>query len=122
MTTRLVCLIFLIASTCVSAADRTVTFTFKNESQHRLNWVSLVGAKIDPVGGVMSPGVFKTTVDLVWANDTTAKLTFVEFESRKPHSIEISFEEATRQIQAGKCRRVVVAILDYDKARVSCEN
>ena len=121
MIIRLACLILLMVSSCVAVPDRTVTFTFKNESQHRLNWVSLSEAKIDPVGGVMSPGGFKTTVDLVWENDTTAKLTFVEFETRKPHSIAISFEEVTRQIQTGKCRRVVVAILDYDKALVSCE-
>jgi hypothetical protein len=123
MINRFACLILVAVTSCtpVSKRDTIVVFTFRNESQHTLNWVSLEEAKIEPVGGVLSPGDFKTTLDLVWKNDKVAKLTFIDYQTRKPYSIPISFEEVTRDIVSGKCRHVVVSILSYDTARVGCK-
>ncbi len=118
---RLISLSAVLLASCASAAYRTVVFTFENKSEHRLNWVSIQGAKIDPIGGVLSPGVFKTTVDQVWRYDPSAIVTFIDFETREPYRVPISFEEVNTRIRAGQCRRVVVTIFDYDRATVHCE-
>ncbi len=117
----LFCLFQGLLASCASATYRTVAFTFENKSEHRLNWVSIQGAKIDPIGGVLSPGVFKTTVDQVWRYDPSAIVTFIDFETREPYRVPISFEEVNTRIRAGQCRRVVVTIFDYDRATVRCE-
>ncbi len=121
MKTYIISILALLATSCTATRVKTVEFTFKNESPHKLNWVSLKEAKISPIGGVLSPGVFKTTVDQAWRNDAGAVVTFIEFETQKPHSIPISFSEVNKRIQTGQCQRVVVTILDYDKATVRCE-
>jgi hypothetical protein len=101
--------------------SKEVTFTFRNGSEHALDWVYLEDAKIDPIGGVLLPGVFKTTGGLAWKNDETAKLTFVDRKTRQPYAISLSFKEANKAIKAGTCDHVIVTITDYDKAVVTCE-
>ncbi len=118
---QVVSLLAALFASCASGTHRTVVFSFANKSEHRLNWVSLEEARINPIGGALSPGVFKTTVDQVWRNDVRARVTFIDFETRSPHSIPISFAEVDKHIQAGQCRHVIITILDYHKATVRCE-
>jgi hypothetical protein len=101
--------------------SKDVSFTFRNSSEHVLDWVELEDARINPIGGAMNRGKFKTTNGLIWKNDLKAKLTLVDNKTGHRYTIPLSFEDVTKAIKAGTCDHVIVTITDYDKALVTCE-
>jgi hypothetical protein len=100
---------------------KTVAFSFRNDSPHRLDWVGLEDTHLNPIGGVLRPGIFKTSLGTAWGNEDNATLKFIDEKTRQPYVIALSFAEATKAVKAGTCDHVIVSIRDYDKAVVLCE-
>jgi hypothetical protein len=98
-----------------------VNITMSNNSSNALDWVKLDWAGPDVGGGIMSPGVWKTSVSVEWPAVSTAKITFVDDKTRKPYSLEVSFASINERVRTGRCHHVTIRILDYDKADVICE-
>src|SRR6185312_8834309 len=68
-----------------------VDITLKNASTHDLAWVEIDWKGPLVPGGIMSPGVSKTAVSVEWPNLPGAKISFIDRQTRKPYSVEVSF-------------------------------
>jgi len=99
----------------------TVNISLLNASSNPVDRVKLVWSGPDVPGGILSPGVSKTTVGAEWPNIANAKLTFVDDKTRKPYSFEVSFSAVNQQVLSGKCSDVTIRILDYENGDVVCE-
>jgi len=99
-----------------------VKFVFTNASTHPLNWVTLEVGKGEFTAGVLPQGVSKTELDVNWSSaPKDAKLTFIDDTTRQKYSIPISLTNVNEQVRLGKCRAIVLRILDYDKAEIVCQ-
>ena len=96
----------------------SIEASFKNGSAHDLDWVRMKWAGPDFSAGILSIGVFATTLDLNWPNVPTGTLTFVDEKTRQRFDIALSFQSINEQIKSGGCRAITIRILDYDKAEV----
>jgi hypothetical protein len=101
--------------------EKTVNITLANASTNELVGVQIVWHGPYVPGGILSPGISKTTVSAKWPNLPNAKIDFIDRHTRKPYSIEVSFASVNDRILSGKCHQVTIRILDYDKADVNCE-
>jgi hypothetical protein len=119
----LLALALAICGACHSSrsTNRHVKFTFANLSTNTFDSVQLVWDGPKTFAGTLAPPVYKTIFGLPWPNLTKAKLTFVDDKTSQPHSIDLSFPELNDRIQTGKCGQVILRILDYDKAEMTCE-
>ena len=88
----------------------------------------LVGTKLSAAdrqlfsAGLMSPNAESTHLDYSWSNmPDQAKLSFLDYETRKSYSIEVSLTDVNAHVLSGKCKQVTIRILDYDKAEVACK-
>jgi hypothetical protein len=68
-------------------------------------------------GGILSPTVSSTALDCPAPSSDTAKVNFVEKESRKPHSIELNVARL-KALSAGK-HEVVLSITALTGHRLS---
>jgi len=98
-----------------------VDITLKNASTHDLAWVEFIWKGPSVPGGVMSPGVSTTSVSAEWPNLPGAKINFIDRQTRKPYSMEVSLASVNERVLSGECHDVVILILDYDKAEVDCK-
>lgn len=105
----------------IDSRNNTVDITLKNASTHDLAWVELVWKGPSVPGGLMAPGVSTTSVSVNWPNIPKAKINFIDRQTRKPYSIEVSFVSVHDLVASRKCRHVMIQILDYEKTEVKCE-
>lgn len=98
-----------------------VDISLKNNSSKDLDWVELEWSGPGVPGGVIGPGISKTSIGVEWPNLPSATVSFVDRKTRKPYRIELSLTGSNAQIRQGKCRHVIIQILDYDRADVVCE-
>ncbi len=98
-----------------------VDITLSNNSTNALDWVTLRWEGPNVPGGILSPGVTSTAVGVAWPNLPSAKLDFVDKESRKPYSIDLSLAEINKLVGSGKCHSILIRILSYDKAEAVCD-
>lgn len=112
------------SSGCKGTQNREmiVQATITNASTNVLDWVDVEWEGPSMAAGILSPGISKTILDFHWPNLPKAKVTFIDKKTRKPYSINVSFESVNKKIQSGECHRVTIRILSYEKAEVICEN
>ncbi|MDB6109273.1 MAG: hypothetical protein JWR69_1023 [Pedosphaera sp.] len=118
----LVCLMSLTG--CGTRTNKMVVdLTLKNSSTNALNGVELHWKKKGPYvpGGILDPGTSSSALNVTWPGLPDAKLTFVDYKTRKPYEIGVSFSAANEQVRAGRCHEVIIQILGYDKADVICK-
>jgi uncharacterized protein YceK len=123
----LIALMLLVISGCGSGCSGTkpkamhVNVTFANTSTNEL-----VGVKIECLGrdldaGILIRGGDATILDVPWPNASSGKIMFIDRLTQKPYSIDVSLVSVNERIKAGKCKGVVIRILNYDKGEVVCE-
>lgn len=110
-------------SGCIGTSpnSRMVTATIANSSTHELNGVKLECAGHDLRAGILQPGISATILNVPWPQSPGGKVLFIDYQTKKPYSVEISLLSINEQVFAGKCRHVIIRILDYDKAQAECE-
>ena len=95
-----------------------VDITLSNNSTNTLDWVTLNWQGPEVPGGILSPGITSTAIDVEWPNLTSATLNFVDKKTRQPYAIELSLAEVNKLVVSGKCHSILIRILSYDKAEV----
>jgi hypothetical protein len=117
---NLMALLFLIGTLGCTPTPKykIVEASFKNSSAHDLNWVTMEWAGPAFEAGVLPAGKSATYLDLNWPNVSTGTITFIDFKTKHPYRIAVSFKSISEQIQSGNCRAITIRILDYDKAVV----
>jgi hypothetical protein len=118
-------LLFSLLPIVYIGCDRTprpiyVNMTLQNDSPHLLNWTELVWNGPYLTGGMMGVGFGKTAIMAPWPSDTTATITFIDWQTKVEYAIDLSFPEIAEQVLSGKCKHVVFVIEDYDRASVRC--
>lgn len=112
----------LLALGCATGGGAvTVDFTFRNESVHSLDWLRLDGAKANPIGGITSPGIEKLSLSIPWYYEDSVVVTFVDNYTRQRYRITADCRAVNAALKKGACRGIILAILDYDKVEVRCE-
>jgi len=109
------------ANGCKSVRPKSVDVVFVNLSTHDLNGVKIEHDDRELGVGMMMRGGGGTLLDVGWPMVPNAKVTFIDQHTRNPYSINVSLVSVNEQVQSGKCQRVLIRIMDYDKADVVCE-
>ncbi len=99
-----------------SKAQASLNISLRNDTAVALDWVELVWDGPQVPGGILSPGISSTALDCPAPSSDTAKVKFVEKESRKPHSIELNVA-VLKALSAGK-HEVVLSITALEQGRV----
>ena len=103
----------------VSCDHRTTVSTsldisVRNDTTNALDWVELVWDGPSVVGGILSPGISKTTMDIGIPKSDTASLEFVTKTNRQPHKIAIDVS-ALKRLSSGR-HDVVISIRSVNEA------
>jgi hypothetical protein len=92
-----------------------------NASTNALDWVELKWNGPDVPGGVLPPGIRKTTLSVEWIYVPSARVTFVDDKTRKRYNIDVSLKALNQLLEAGDYREITFRIQTYDKVDVTCE-
>jgi hypothetical protein len=98
-----------------------VDISLLNASSNALDWVELVWVGPRVPGGILLPGISATALEVEWPDLGSAKITFVDRDTRKPYAVEVSLKAINEQVRAGKCRDVTIRIKGYSEADVLCK-
>jgi hypothetical protein len=69
----------------------------------------------------MAPGTMKTTISVPWPAETSAVITFIDWNTKERFTLNVSFPEISDLVSAGQCKHVVFVIEEYDRGSVRCE-
>ena len=98
-----------------------VNISLENASSNHLNWVELKWRGPNISGGIVKAGTTATILDIKWPNAPSATLTFIDYSTQKPYTIEVPLSVANGKVTAGGIQHVTFRILAYDKADIICE-
>ena len=94
-----------------------VRISIVNSTARDLDWVRLDWDGPFVPGGVMSKGISKTAVDVALPLGETAKLMFVDDETRVPFEIEFSLDAL--KVLPSSIREVEIQILDHESVEMA---
>jgi len=114
MRTFLLCFVFLVVcgSGCSHSSVR-MDISTKNEMPIAVNWVEVAWDGPSVVGGILSPGISKTTIDVKPPRSDMAVITFIEEISRKPH---------TNRLDVSRLKRLAPGFYDVTLAIVAVDS
>ena len=97
-----------------------VSVSLKNTSSYELTRVKLEWDGPYVPGGIIGPGMEKTALGVRWPASPVARVRFFERRSGETHTIEVSFEDLSDAVEAGRCSRIVIEISALDSGAARC--